>query len=244
VNDSVLSVPSKLYRGNLRKDEEEYLASARWLLDWLPGVVGRDDLADVRMLDIGCGTKFTQVILGDGLPLARYAGVDVHQPLVDHLSEQVRDPRFSFHHMDTHNRMYNPDGERLTAESRLPLGEERFDLICLFSVFTHLEPHDYPNMLRMLRHQVAENGSLVYSLFLDQPSAGGHGLLDQVCRKLGVDWVPNGERFFDGRPDKPLYQAIYARDYALELVDGTGWDVEKIIEPEPYVQHAFLCRPV
>ena len=30
-------------------------------------------------------------------------------------------------------------------------------------------------------------------------------------------------RFVDAIPDKPLMRAVYQRDYALELVGGTGW---------------------
>jgi SAM-dependent methyltransferase len=244
VSETAFAVPSELYRGNLKENETEYLASARWLLQWMPELLGWQSLEGRSMLDVGCGTKFTQALLNDGIPVARYAGVDVYREMVEYLAANVTDPRFSYHHMNTQNEMYNPGGERLGDDTRLPLGNERFDLICLFSVFTHLEPHDYPHMLRMLRHQIKDDGRLVYSLFVDQASAGGHGLLDQVCKKLGVPWTANGQPFFDGNPSKPLHQAIYSAEYARELTEGTGWEIVELGDPQPYVQHHFVCRPV
>ena len=48
----------------------------------------------------------------------------------------------------------------------------------------------------------------------------------------------------DEVPDQPLLIARYSRDYALELVDGTGWEVVELHPPEPYIQHYIVCRPV
>ena len=52
----------------------------------------------------------------------------------------MSDPRFEFHHFDARNELYNPTGTPLADFEELPVGSARFDLISLFSVFTHLTP--------------------------------------------------------------------------------------------------------
>ena len=80
--------------------------------------------------------------------------------------------------------MYNQDGETLTAETRLPMGEEKFDLISLFSVFTHLSPHDYVAMLKLLRSYVKPDGRLFFTLFVNEETTGGYGYIDFYARAL------------------------------------------------------------
>ena len=73
--------------------------------------IGIPDLSDVNLLDMGCGNKFVQAILNGGLPIKKYVGIDIHPGLIEHLQSNVTDDRFSFHVSNTHNNMYNPDGE-------------------------------------------------------------------------------------------------------------------------------------
>jgi SAM-dependent methyltransferase len=238
-----LVVPRQLQR-SVRKDEEFAIRSARAMLRDLASLLGLADLGDVSVLDVGCGVKFTQVLVNDELPIGRYVGIDVHEPLIEFLREHVADERFEYHHVDLRNDRYNPDGERMTAGTRLPVPEAAFDLICLFSVFTHLNPDDYVSMLTTLRRHVARDGHLVYSLYLDQLSEGGHGLMDAWSRKMGPRSVGKTVDFRDLTPGEPLKQALYTESYARALVEGTGWELERIIEPTEFVQHQFLCRPV
>ncbi len=77
--------------------------------------LGLETLADSRVLDMGCGTKFTQAILEYDIPLGEYIGVDVYEEMIDFLGKCTNDPRFSFFHIDSHNDMYNTDGEKSLA---------------------------------------------------------------------------------------------------------------------------------
>ena len=40
-----------------------------------------------------------------------------------------------------------------------------------------------------------------------------------------------------------MLMARYQRDYAVELFEGTGWEIETINPPERYIQHYIVCRP-
>src|SRR5680860_1876558 len=138
------------------------------------------------MLDVGCGVKFTQAIINEGLDIGGYVGIDVYKPLIDFLRDAVRDDRFSFHHVDFQNARYNASGQgRMDPAAQLPVEGQEFDLITGFSLFTHLEPEDAGAMLRMMRRCAAPTTQLQFTAFLDELSPSGHGLMDQYAARLG-----------------------------------------------------------
>jgi SAM-dependent methyltransferase len=165
-------------RRSAHRDEDAWLDSAVDLLGLLARRAGLDDLSRTGVLDMGCGTKLTKAVLERGVPIGRYVGIDTSREVIDLLQANVADPRFAFHHISVHNELYNPDGRPLDALAGLPVGDERFDIICLFSVFTHLAPHDYAAMLRLLRPCAAPGAHLVFSLFVNEDSGTGFGLMD------------------------------------------------------------------
>jgi SAM-dependent methyltransferase len=188
--------------------------------------------------------RFTQAFLDRGVPVASYTGLDVYTEMIDFLRENVRDSRFDFRAVDLHNERYNSGGAQLAADTRFPVAEHAFDVVCLFSVFTHLEPGDAEAMLRVLRRHVAPNGQLFFTLYLDETTPGGHGLMDGIARTAGPDAVGKVETFRDLDPERPLFWAVYAQDYARRLVERTGWVVRHVGLPDPDMQHHFVCAPV
>jgi SAM-dependent methyltransferase len=244
-----LSVPVSLRRGGLKNDEKKSIESGRQLIGLMCKAFGVADLGDKRLLDMGCGVKLTQALLAGELPIREYAGIDVYEEMIDYLREQVHDDRFSFHTINTHNALYNPAGEPLSESTMLPVSEAYFDLICLFSVFTHLAPADFSTMLRVLRRYIKPGGKMIFSAFLNETSAGGHGFIDRFTAQLvkqGIELTAEGETrgFVDFDEKDPLKIALYTREYALELFEGSGWEIESINEPREYIQHYFVCHPV
>jgi SAM-dependent methyltransferase len=154
---------------------EEWFDSALFAIDLLTRTLGRSDLAGVEVLDVGCGTKIVKALLDHELPIGHYAGVDASSEVIEWLRANVSDPRFEFHHVDAHNAMYNPTGKDLATFELLPVEAGRFDLICLFSVYTHLAPHDFEAMLRLLRRHGRPDGVLLFSLFPRRPRRVGRG---------------------------------------------------------------------
>ena len=241
-----LQVPRAFRRGGKQGDQRSSIESGRWLLDYMASRLGYADLGDVSLLDMGCGVKFTQAILEYDLPLRRYLGIDVYREMIEFLRTRVSDPRFDYQHLNAHNAMYNPQGVPLSECPRLPTGEYRFDLVCLFSVFTHLAPHDYPRMLKLLRPCVEDHGHLFFTLFINEPTEGGCGLADRLARDLPPDTPPQAPPpFLDLDPEQPLRWALYSREYALELIENTGWQVERLLDPlgDNQIQHHFICTP-
>lgn len=218
-----LRVPPELRRGAAKGDESVQVEQGVRLLSLVRDRLGLTTLAHTRILDVGCGTKLAQAILNRGLEVERYFGLDVYRAMIEFLQANVKDPRLSFAHVDFHNEMYNPGGRKMTPGDRLPVGDERFDAIVLFSVFTHLAPDDYRCMLEILRKHVVDDGRLLFTLFIDPtPSAD----------------------FRDAVPNKPLLWAYYSEAYARELIRGSGWEIESLHPPTEDTQHYFVCRPV
>jgi SAM-dependent methyltransferase len=243
--------PRLLFRGGFRDDDEaiRYGASG---IEHMCRVLGLDDLGDTEVLDVGCGFSFTLALINRSLPVGRYVGVDVNEEMVEFLRGNVDDPRFEYYRMDTHNEMYNPNGEPLEKTTMLPFGPRQFDLICLFSVFTHLAPEDYVNMLEMLRNYVKPDGRLFFSLYIDELTEAGHGLMDGIVRRghrLGHT-AGKVDTYVDLHPVTSLEWAVYSERFARELIEGTGWTVLSLSPPEAdpsngvaFIQHHFVCVP-
>jgi SAM-dependent methyltransferase len=175
--------------------------SGVWLLEWMRLQLGFESYADKKVLDFGCGVRFTQAIINTGYPIGRYLGVDVYRPMIEFLQRNVRDSRFAYHFLDAHNPMYNPGGRPLTPETALPIAEHDFDVACMFSVITHQYPDDSRSILTMLRRHVRARGHLFFSCFLD----------DSIST------------FEDRSPDRNGGRCFYNPDFLTGLVESCGW---------------------
>lgn len=178
--------------------------------------------ADRDVLDVGCGVRFTQAIINQQIPIGSYTGVDTHKPLIEFLQSQVTDPRFAFAWWNVHNDQYNADGEPMQSYEDIPV-EGQYDVIWLFSVFTHLFPDDSRKLLKLLRQHVHQETALVFTAFI-------------------VEEVET----FENRSPLPEIYACYGEDYMRSMIASTGWRVDSLDPPniERYVQNLFVCRPV
>jgi len=259
MSERVLKVPRHFRRGGKARDEDDSVESGLRIIQLMCRQFNLPDLGNSAVLDMGCGCKLVQAILDNDLPIGRYVGLDVFADLIKFLQANVTDPRFSFHALNTHNAMYNKEGVPLTADLQLPVPEYSFDIICLFSVFTHLAPHDYVTMLRMLRRYIKPGGKLIFSLFLMETTSSGLSLIDGFQRSLDANPQMMGKfeaavrakleaegppDFLDYDPSDPLHWALYSRQHALRLVQDTGWAVESLNDPEESIQHYMICNPV
>lgn len=246
-----LNVPEEFRRGGKKEQELASVESGRALIDLMCARVGIADLGNTELLDVGCGNKFVQAILTYDLPLKRYVGSDIHPGLIAFLQSNVSDERFSFFTDNSQNDMYNPDGEPLSDATRLPLEEHSFDLICLFSVFTHLAPHDYVAMLKLLRRYIKPGGKLFFSLFVNELTEGGYGFVDNMAARIAATMseedVARGmqgpDDFKDWFPERPLWRAVYSREHAIRLIENTGWAIDSLNDPERNIQHYMICSP-
>jgi SAM-dependent methyltransferase len=182
------------------------------------------DLSNKDVLDIGCGTRFTQTIINRELPIKSYTGIDVDESLINYLINNVEDSRFSFYYWHVYNEMYNTTGQRLTKRTRLPLPRnKKFDAIWMYSVITHNYPPDTECLLSILRRYIKKDGGLLFSAFLDN----------------------NIDTFEDRLKHQPLSVAYYNEGFLRQIISKTGWQVQSIYDkrPDTVIQNIFFCRP-
>ena len=220
-----LEVPPHMHRNHKGALDGGPERTGELLISLAARQMGFESLADVDVLDVGCGVRFTMTFINRAIPIKSYTGVEVESNIVDYLKAHVegKDSRFTYRLWDVYNDLYNRDGVPLAQAEPLPV-DKKFDVIWLFSVFTHLPPEDAAGLLKILRGHIREGGSLFFSAFVD----------DSI------------ERFEDRIPDQPLLRAFFGRQYLRSLIESSGWSIEGEYErdPENYIQNYFVCRPV
>ncbi|TIW62736.1 MAG: class I SAM-dependent methyltransferase [Mesorhizobium sp.] len=194
--------------------------SGALLLEKMQRHIGLQTLANSRLLDFGCGVRFSQAILNRGIPIRSYTGIDCFAEMIDFLRAAVRDPRFSYVFLDAHHPSYNPQGRPLSGQTSLPLPLQAFDILSLFSVITHQNPADAASILTMLRRYTAVGGHLFFTCFLDEEIA----------------------EYEDRSPENDGGRCFYNPDFLAHLVEGCGWRVVKRAPSEgPLIGHSFVC---
>ena len=219
-----LQIPEALHRNHPNVAAAGYEHTGELLIKLAMRRVGLMSLENTDVLDVGCGVRFTETIINRNIPIKSYTGVEVHKPIVDFLNEKVAayDKRFRFVHWNVRNEMYNPDGIELSTLDKLPF-PDAFDLIWMFSVFTHLNPADSQSMLKILRRHVRQNGKLLFSAFIDETIEG----------------------FEDRVPENPLMKAYYGRKLMELLIKQGEWRIDGFFNKDSsnYIQHHFVCSP-
>ena len=121
------------------------------------------------MLDIGCGIgrktlPLTKFLGSNGL----YVGMDIDGREIRWCSRNITpsDPRFVFITMDVFNKFYNPFGRVMPDQLVLPFPDNSFDIVTLWSVFTHMFPKDVIHYLRQAHRVLKPGGKFVATYYL------------------------------------------------------------------------------
>jgi len=220
-----LEVPRSLLRNlsYILEPEHGLENTGQYLIELVMRRTGLDTLEHTDVLDVGCGSRIVAAIINRNIPIKSYSGIEIHKPTVDFLNEHVakRDSRFAFAHWDARNRMQNPNGQVALSEiEKLPFDPE-FDLIWLFSVFTHLDADDATAMLSLLRRGIKKGGRLFFSAFVDD---NVHGWIDKM---------------------ETEGNAYYGKSFMFSLIEQTGWQVDGYYDQDPktYIQNYLVCSP-
>lgn len=145
------------------------------------------------LLDVGCGTGLFIKSLENYLqsPQQQFVGVDLADDAVKYCIKKY--PGYTFHKCEM---------------SKLPNIKQKFDMICLFSVFTHMYPEEVLEYLKDMKTYLNENGVIVASI------------IESVNKKF------NGDRD----------RAEINKQYFIEIVKSAGYDKINQIEPDEYYE--------
>ncbi len=163
-------LPARRYRfGGIHFLNESFLTSgeaeARRLIDHM-GLT-----RDSRVLEIGCGPGRLPTgiisVLGD---IRLYRGIDVSVKPILWCQKYITPvhPSFQFTHLDMHNDRYNPKGHLEAEKLRLSLPDHSFDIIYLYSVFSHLRTEHVRFYLGEFRRLLAPGGRVFLTAFLEE----------------------------------------------------------------------------
>ncbi len=124
---------------------------------------------DCKMLDIGSGIgRKTLPLLDVFNQDALYVGIDIDERGVRWCSRNITPlhPRFVFFRLDIANKFYNPAGGIRPSELVLPFTENSFDLVVLWSVFTHMYPVDIARYLQEIGRVLKPGGRIAASYYV------------------------------------------------------------------------------
>lgn len=145
-------------------------------------------------------------------PILSYRGIDVQADCVAWCIRHIESahPAFRFFHVNARNERYNPRGEAIDGGFRLPFEDAEFDIINMFSVFTHMVEADVRAYLGEFRRVLAPGGRVFLTAYVEED-------------------VPDMAENPDGyliRSAGPLHLVRYRRDYIEGILAAFGWKVE------------------
>ena len=149
------------------RDYELFLKMGRETLGFYRNIAGMKP--DDFVLDIGCGIgRKTLPLLQYLSSEALYVGMDLDRRGIDWLLRNVtsQNQRFVFLQQDIYSKFYNPKGALIPSRLVLPFPDDSFDMVVLWSVFTHMFPNDTAHYLSEIARVLKPGGKLAASYFL------------------------------------------------------------------------------
>lgn len=145
------------------RDDDTYREDARSSVRELQLLAGLRKSS--RVLDLGCGPG--RLLIGLRAELGRvagYTGVDVSRSAIDWATSHLREPWAEFRHVDIANERYNPEGQDSVV---LPLPTGAYEVVALFSVFSHMLLADVVAHLVELERVMAAGGRIYLTAFVE-----------------------------------------------------------------------------
>lgn len=204
------------------KADQVYLSSAIQYAEYLQKACALK--SDSTVLDIGCGQGRLAFGLIKSLPeLNAYYGLDTHRESIDwckrHISSIHSNYRFSW--VDVHNERYNPYGLPLNQSFQFPFKEESFDVIALYSVFTHMLSPDIVVYLKEMFRILKKGGSCFLTVFAEEDRPDETENPDDYLTELNP-------------PKGPLHRVLFNKKYFSDMLEDAGFTIDEFVyQSEP-----------
>lgn len=198
-------------------DNEYYLKSAKAEADRLVSI---GLTANTSVLDIGCGQGRLAIgLLVSGREVKYYRGIDVQLQSIEWCQKFIANshPKYQFAHIDVMNARYNRRGKPMGEDFRFPFESEEFDIIYLFSVFTHMVTEDIKIYLSEIKRVLLPAGKVFLSAFIESDLPNMTINPDRYQKKLGL-------KRWSGK----LQCVLYDRRFFESMLTESGFKINRI----------------
>ena len=181
------------------------------------------------ILDLGCGCGRFAYWMTQVHYEGKYTGLDIDAEMIDWCKGHF-DPRFDFHLLSDHSKIYNPAGSR--DPGAWPVDDDSKDFVFSMSVLTHLLQADVERVLAESFRVLRPGGTMRMTVFC----------LELMGDALGGRWTfqhREGEAYLESKK-YPEAAVAYEADYLRKTCKAIGFEC---IEFEPGPQ-SFLCARV
>ena len=207
-----MKIPAKHLRfgGSNFIDDEAFLSSGEKEAERLQTNFGLS--RNMALLDLGCGPGRLPIgIISKIGEIRAYRGVDVSKTPVEWCNKHIgKDyPTFQFTHLDIKNERYNPSG---SGSIGLPFPDSSFDIIYLYSVFSHMKTPDIEAYLNEFKRLLKPTGKVFLTAFVE----------DKVPEM--EENPPNYKQDWKGA----LHCVRYEKNFFKKMIKGHGFNVDKL----------------
>lgn len=189
-------------------DNESYLQSAVKQLEVVQKY--KAFTAHTQFLDFGCGQgRIANGIRHLKLPLERYQGVDTHELSINWCNKWLTKygSAYQFTHVAAYNARYNKQAKNLAT---LPFESDRFDLVFLNSVFSHMIDSDIEFYLDEFSRLMKPHAILYVTAFVEENVP---------------EMVENPEDYISENHGA-LFRVRYEKSYFLDKFTARGFTIE------------------
>ncbi len=211
IDGSIIASPDRRYCGKEFKDDSYYIKSAEAEAKRL--IENFQISQDISLLDIGCGQGRLPIGLGRLLGEINYYGLDVDKHSIKWCNKYINkySPTFSFAHLDFFNERYNKKGIKLDDDFRFKFEEHYFDIIYLYSVFSHTTREDMLIYLNEFKRILKPGGRVFFTTFVEDTA---------------IDYEVNPKDYYL-KISGPLHVVRYNKDYLLSIIRELGYMITK-----------------
>ena len=210
-NGSILPSPDRRWCGPEFRNNSYYLRSAESEALRLINKLGCNKQS--KILDIGCGQGRLPIGLTRIMGEIDYIGIDVDQWSVRWCKRFISKyhPAYHFFHINVGNERYNNHGDPLNSSFRFDFPDNNFDIIYLYSVFSHMKQEDMLIYLTDTKRILKAKGQVFFTTFIEE----------------NVENVSYDSPDYGFIQDRPLHSVRYEKKYLFSLLVSLGFEVRE-----------------
>ena len=211
VSDSIIPLPKARFCGSQFKNDKFFLKSAEIEANRL--IDNFNCNSSSHILDIGCGQGRLPIGLLRVIGEVNYFGIDVDFNSIEWCKKHIQKDHqsYKFIHLNLFNERYNINGIKIEKDFRFQLESGSFDIIYLFSVFTHTTEEDMKIYLRECSRILNTNGRMFFTTFAE----------------LNVPNIEINPNNYQMKCGGALHIVRYNRDYLFSILDECGFSILK-----------------